>query len=269
MMNDPVNGAPASVPVYADEMHRRPSWIYTNLTNLLKAGYVCVLLGLAVWQLVVLVSHRIKLHGSCDYSSVVAKSGRRDFSTVMDTVFITMATSETNPESGPVNHNVQHGDGTVVVAYSATISAQETFQFYRGCNTQGSKYFIYGAARALFQRCTIEATIEPPDEMALITGQSNKHDGTGNGFVFHLCKLSTVGSTLSKNFLGGPLGAFAKTVVMQSSLMPQLRVGWLMLLRQELYILVNTITVDPVKVPVQTPVAFGILIMNLLQRILP
>ncbi|KAK2969661.1 hypothetical protein RJ640_025838 [Escallonia rubra] len=294
MMNGPVNGAPAPVPVYADEMHRRPSWICTNRTNLLKAGYVCVFLGLAVWQLVVLVSHRSKPHGPCYYSFVVAKRGRRDFSTVVEAVdavpdnspltscvHIRRGIYRENVVIGPTKVHLRLlGDGmgksniifngssptlrvmgshfmardlTIendsgpekvhgsaldnwgansilyrcsIVAYSATIFAQETFQFYRGCNIQGSKYFICGAARALFQRCTIEATIVPPDEMAVITGQSNKHDGTGNGFVFHLCKLSTVGSTLSKTFLGGPLGAFAKTVVMQSSLDASI-VGWL------------------------------------------
>ncbi|KAK3011947.1 hypothetical protein RJ639_012529 [Escallonia herrerae] len=249
MMNGPVNGAPAPVPVYADEMHRRPSWICANRTNLLKAGYVCLLLGLAVWQLVVLVSHRSKPHGPCDYSSVVAKSGRRDFWTVMEAV-------DAVPDNSPLTScvHIRHGiyrenvvigptkvhlrlvgDGVIgshfmardlTIANSGTLYAKETIQFYRDCQIQGSKYFIYGDGQALFQRCTVKATSVPPEEMAVITGQSNEREHTRTGFVFHLCELSTVGSTLPRTFLGGPLGAFAKTVVMQSSLDASIA-GWL------------------------------------------
>ncbi|KAK3023143.1 hypothetical protein RJ639_043982 [Escallonia herrerae] len=72
-------------------------------------------------------------------------------------IFITMATSETNSESGPINPNVQHGDGTNYIlngldnalynVYSPMVNAKALWEsLERKYKTEdaGSKKFVVG-----------------------------------------------------------------------------------------------------------------------------
>ncbi|KAK9287968.1 hypothetical protein L1049_016413 [Liquidambar formosana] len=116
------------------------------------------------------------------------------------------------------------------LGYRDTIYTSNGRQFYRDCHIQGTHYFISGDAQAVFQKCRIKAINLSPQEQIVISGQSRGNPTLKNGFVFHLCDISTVGTITMPphTYLGGPVEAYAVTVVMQSFLDASIDpVGWL------------------------------------------
>ncbi|MBN2611191.1 MAG: pectin esterase [Bacteroidales bacterium] len=84
-------------------------------------------------------------------------------------------------------------------------------QYYYNCYIEGTTDFIFGAATALFEECTIHSK-----KNSYITAASTTKD-TEYGFVFMKCKL-TADSAISKVYLGRPWRDYAKVVFLHCEL---------------------------------------------------
>lgn len=99
-------------------------------------------------------------------------------------------------------------------------STDTSRQYYVDCYIEGTTDFIFGAATAVFENCTIHSK-----KNSYITAASTVKDKP-YGFVFLNCKLTASEST-QKVYLGRPWRANAKTVfintVMGKHILPE---GW-------------------------------------------
>jgi pectinesterase len=84
-------------------------------------------------------------------------------------------------------------------------AGQKSRQYFTNCIITGTTDFIFGAATALFERCTIHSLSD-----SYITAASTPK-GKPFGFVFRECKL-TAAEGVTKVFLGRPWRDDAKTV---------------------------------------------------------
>jgi pectinesterase len=93
-------------------------------------------------------------------------------------------------------------------------------QYYRDCYIEGTTDFIFGAATALFENCTINSKSN-----SFITAASTP-EGTSFGFIFKHCKL-LASEGVDSVYLGRPWRKYAKTVFFEcelgSHILPQ---GW-------------------------------------------
>jgi pectinesterase len=91
------------------------------------------------------------------------------------------------------------------LGYQDTLYAagQHSFQYYDSCYIEGTTDFIFGAATAVFNRCTIHSKAN-----SYITAASTP-EGRPFGYVFLHCKL-TAGQGVDKVFLGRPWRDFAR-----------------------------------------------------------
>lgn len=90
-------------------------------------------------------------------------------------------------------------------------STDASRQYYLNCYIEGTTDFIFGAATAVFERCTIHSK-----KNSYITAASTVKD-KAFGFVFLNCKL-TADSTAQKVYLGRPWRAYAKTVFINTEM---------------------------------------------------
>ena len=113
-----------------------------------------------------------------------------------------------------------HVDGTrVVIKNCNLLGNQDTLlagndncmQFYLDCYIEGTTDFIFGAATAIFQNCTIKSLTDSYITAAS-TSKNEKY-----GYVFFNCKL-IAGEGCTKEFLGRPWRAYAKVVFIKCEL---------------------------------------------------
>ncbi|MCO6489652.1 MAG: pectin esterase [Phaeodactylibacter sp.] len=100
------------------------------------------------------------------------------------------------------------------------VAGEGARQYFRGCCIEGTTDFIFGAATAFFEGCTIHSKAD-----SYITAASTPK-GIDYGFVFLGCTL-TADEGVKKVYLGRPWRAYAKTVFisceMGSHILPA---GW-------------------------------------------
>ncbi|MCB9040999.1 MAG: pectin esterase [Lewinellaceae bacterium] len=93
-------------------------------------------------------------------------------------------------------------------------------QYFRDCYIEGTTDFIFGAATAFFEACTIHSKAD-----SYITAASTP-EGIDDGFVFRHCTL-TADEGVKKVYLGRPWRSYAKTVFLEcemgSHIVPE---GW-------------------------------------------
>lgn len=87
----------------------------------------------------------------------------------------------------------------------------ESRQYYYNCYIEGTTDFIFGAATAVFQNCTIKSLLN-----SFITAASTT-EHQQFGYVFLNCKLIAANEA-QKVFLGRPWRAYAKTVFIDCEL---------------------------------------------------
>ncbi|HNW51176.1 MAG TPA: pectinesterase family protein [Prolixibacteraceae bacterium] len=96
-------------------------------------------------------------------------------------------------------------------------------QYYKDCYIEGTTDFIFGAATALFDNCTIHSKSN-----SYITAASTP-EGTPFGYVFRHCKL-TASNEVDSVYLGRPWRKFAKTVFIEcelgSHILPESWAAW-------------------------------------------
>ncbi|RZL43166.1 MAG: pectin esterase [Pedobacter sp.] len=90
-------------------------------------------------------------------------------------------------------------------------STDTSRQYYIDCYIEGTTDFIFGAATAVFERCTIHSK-----KNSYITTASTIRDKS-YGFVFFNCKL-TAEESAQKVYLGRPWRANAKTVFINTEM---------------------------------------------------
>jgi pectinesterase len=87
----------------------------------------------------------------------------------------------------------------------------ENCQYFKGCYIEGTTDFIFGAATALFDSCTIHSKAN-----SFITAASTAK-GRSYGFVFMNCRLTAV-EGLNKVYLGRPWRDYARVVYINCDL---------------------------------------------------
>jgi pectinesterase len=93
-------------------------------------------------------------------------------------------------------------------------------QYYKDCYIEGTTDYIFGAATALFENCTIKSKSN-----SYITAASTP-EGTPFGYVFKHCKLIAV-EGVDSVYLGRPWRKYAKTVFIECELGNHiLQKGW-------------------------------------------
>jgi pectinesterase len=96
-----------------------------------------------------------------------------------------------------------------------------TLQYYRDCYIEGTVDFIFGAATALFERCTLKSISRGGPVTAASTDSGKRF-----GYVFLHCKL-TADAPLGSSILGRPWRPFAKTVFIKCEMDNHIKpIGW-------------------------------------------
>ena len=132
--------------------------------------------------------------------------------------------------SGPVGQAVAlHVEGDRCVFRNCRIqgnqdtlyaAGQYSRQYYADCYIEGTTDFIFGAATALFDRCTLCNKSD-----SYVTAASTTQ-GKPFGFVFRDCKI-TAKEGVKKAFLGRPWRDYAKVVYIRCELGPHIApAGW-------------------------------------------
>ncbi|KAL6661932.1 hypothetical protein ACP70R_001316 [Stipagrostis hirtigluma subsp. patula] len=108
-------------------------------------------------------------------------------------------------------------------SFQDTLFARQKKQFYRECHIAGTVDFVFGAASAVFQKCTILARLPLPGQQNTITAQGRDSSTNNSGFVFQRCTV-VADDDLShahaavETYLGRPWKAFSRTIFMQSTI---------------------------------------------------
>jgi pectinesterase len=96
-----------------------------------------------------------------------------------------------------------------------------TLQYYKDCYIEGTVDFIFGAATALFERCTLHSKLSGGPVTAASTDSGKRF-----GYVFLNCRL-TADAPEGSSILGRPWRPFAKTVFIKCELGKHIKpVGW-------------------------------------------
>jgi pectinesterase len=105
------------------------------------------------------------------------------------------------------------------LGWQDTILLNRGRQYFADCHIEGHVDFIFGAATAFFDRCTIHCLLN-----GYITAASTPK-GTAHGFVFADCKIT--GDEGVQTYLGRPWREFAKTVFLRTEMSAVVRPeGW-------------------------------------------
>ncbi|KAG2599362.1 hypothetical protein PVAP13_5KG450600 [Panicum virgatum] len=115
--------------------------------------------------------------------------------------------------------------GCRFVSFQDTLLDDTGRHYYRGCYIEGGTDFIFGNARALFDKCHLHST-------SLVGGAFTAHkrsaESEDTGFSFVGCKLTGVGKSTS--ILGRPWGPYSRVVFalsyMSSTVRPEGWDGW-------------------------------------------
>jgi PelA/Pel-15E family pectate lyase len=98
------------------------------------------------------------------------------------------------------------------LGWQDTLYAKSGRQYYRDCYIEGHVDFIFGAAAAIFESCTIQSK-----EAGYVTAHMRFGDDEPTGFVFHNCRLTSPIRSQTV-FLGRPWRPFARVVFINTEM---------------------------------------------------
>ncbi|KAL1543051.1 pectinesterase [Salvia divinorum] len=107
--------------------------------------------------------------------------------------------------------------------HQSTLYAHIYRQFYRNCHISGTMDIIWGDAVAVFQNCAITVRQPLPNQICSLTAQA-RNDTRGVGVTVLQNATITAGKEFSaakppaEAYLGRPMKAFSRTIVMESSI---------------------------------------------------
>lgn len=144
--------------------------------------------------------------------------------------FTTLENLTIKNEAGPVGQAVAlHVEGDGVTVKNCNIlgdqdtlyaAGQKSRQYYANCTISGTTDFIFGAAIAVFDYCTLHSKKE-----SYITAASTPEENDF-GYVFRNCKL-TAEPDIQKVYLGRPWRDYAKVVFISCEMGAHIRPeGW-------------------------------------------
>lgn len=97
-------------------------------------------------------------------------------------------------------------------------------QYFADCYIEGHVDFIFGDAKAVFERCEIHSIAHAAG--GYVTAQSNTRAGQDAGYVFHHCRL-TAEEGAGKVYLGRPWRDYSTVVYLKTWMGPQIQPeGW-------------------------------------------
>lgn len=105
--------------------------------------------------------------------------------------------------------------------YLAQWPGRTTRQYFSDCHVAGHVDFIFGNARAYFDRCTIRGV---DHDKVMYTAQSRNAPDEHGGFVFHDCTF-TAGRAPGGVYLGRPWRPYARVVLIGGRVEPRLAPG--------------------------------------------
>ncbi|KAI7728110.1 hypothetical protein M8C21_028612 [Ambrosia artemisiifolia] len=111
-----------------------------------------------------------------------------------------------------------------IEGYQDTLFAFHSKQFYKECKIFGTVDFIFGAAHAVFQDCSIFLRKPLPGGGLVVTANGRKYPNESGGYSLQGCRIKAAGDLkpvigkYKKAFLGRPWFPYARTVYMQSFL---------------------------------------------------
>ena len=107
------------------------------------------------------------------------------------------------------------------LGWQDTLYAKAGRQFYQDCYIEGHVDFIFGAATAVFENCTIHSKGQ-----GYLTAHMRFSETEPTGFVFRNCRLTCV-NTGKGVFLGRPWRAFGRVVFINTEMQAHIRIeGW-------------------------------------------
>ena len=106
----------------------------------------------------------------------------------------------------------------------ATGSCRISRQYFEDCYIEGEVDFIFGNAKAWFERCELRSVVHEGGQY--LTAQSRTSLEQDSGYVFDRCR-TTAESGVEKVYLGRPWRDFATVTFLNSTLGPQIApAGW-------------------------------------------
>ncbi|WP_336969244.1 pectinesterase family protein [Sphingobium aromaticiconvertens] len=104
--------------------------------------------------------------------------------------------------------------------YLARPPGRMTRQVFRNCRVEGHVDFIFGNAKAYFDRCTIHGLRH---DKVMYTAQSRNHATDESGFVFHRCTFTA--DQPREIYLGRPWRPYARVILIDSQIVAPLSPG--------------------------------------------
>lgn len=165
------------------------------------------------------------------YSMSAAAAGGTFFSSTVDVQGTQFEAANLTIENsfGPGSQAVAlsvHSDRAVVrhcrlLGWQDTLYAASGRQFYQDTYIEGAVDFIFGDARAVFDRCEIRSS-----GPGYITAHSRTTPSGSTGFVFTRCKL-TAASGVTNVYLGRPWRPYARVIFLFTAMGSHVDpVGW-------------------------------------------
>ncbi|CAL4918050.1 unnamed protein product [Urochloa decumbens] len=103
--------------------------------------------------------------------------------------------------------------------YQDTLYAQEEFQYYGDCTISGTIDFVFGNAKAVFQRCQLVARLPHQGQKNVVTAQGRSNANENTGFVFQFCNFSgdtRLREKAVETYLGRPWKTYSRIIFMES-----------------------------------------------------
>lgn len=98
-------------------------------------------------------------------------------------------------------------------------------QYYSDCYIEGHVDFIFGDAKAVFERCEIRSI--PHDAGGYLTAQSNTVAGQDGGYVFNHCTLTADPGVSNNIYLGRPWRDYSTVIFMNTTIGAHINpAGW-------------------------------------------
>ncbi|CAN6282155.1 unnamed protein product [Urochloa humidicola] len=102
--------------------------------------------------------------------------------------------------------------------YQDTLYAQEEFQYYGDCTISGTVDFVFGDAKAVFQRCQLVARLPHQGQKNVMTAQGRSNADDNTGFVFQFCNFSgdtRLREKAVQTYLGRPWKTYSRVIFME------------------------------------------------------
>ncbi|KAG6435420.1 hypothetical protein SASPL_100293 [Salvia splendens] len=107
--------------------------------------------------------------------------------------------------------------------HQSTLYAHIYRQFYRDCHISGTMDIIWGDAEAVFQNCVVAVKQPLPNQDCTVTAQARNDSRAVGVTVLQNCSITVekeffAVKPAAKAYLGRPMKAFSRTIVMESNI---------------------------------------------------